>query len=88
MTFKKSVATSQQNLRILHNTAMPCLRQLVAGLYPAGPVSIPGRPKWDFGGRGGTGTGFFLGISLFPCQYHATNAPQTFHSQTIDAIKS
>jgi hypothetical protein len=34
-----------------------------------------------YGGQSGTGTGFSLGTSVFPCQFHSTGAPLKWKSR-------
>ena len=60
-------------------TAFPWLGQSVAGLSPREHVLLPRPFSVRFwGGQTGLGFGFSTSTSVFPCQYHSTNAPYPF----------
>jgi hypothetical protein len=56
--------------------AVPWLRRLVAGLSPRGPCSIPGSVHVGFlVEKVALGQVFPPSTSVFPCQFHSTDAP-------------
>jgi hypothetical protein len=56
--------------------AVPWLKRLAPGSLTAeARVRSRFSPCVIYGGQSGTGTGFSLSSSVFPCQYHSTISP-------------
>ena len=85
---------SENKQRLFQYTAINWMvfiadRKFVYCAVPTGSLNIiQGPVHVTCGGQGDTGTGFSLSTSVFPYQYHSTNAPHSCPYQNGKQVKS